>query len=111
VTDPSGAFVPRVEISLRNLSQDQVRKAVTNEAGFYSLPNLSPGEYELAAAAAGFKQSAKRGIRVLLNQQMTIDLQLEIGAAAETIEVTAEAEIINTTDAVRQEGVSGRELN
>jgi hypothetical protein len=111
VTDPSGAAVPKVEVSLKNLGQESVRKAVTNESGFYSIPNLAPGQYELTAMASGFKQVSRKGISVLLNQQITLDFQLEIGATTETVNVTEMVAQINTTDAVRQEGVSGRELN
>jgi Carboxypeptidase regulatory-like domain len=74
VTDSTGASVPNAEISLTDVDQGSKRTAVTNQEGFYSLPNLTPGNYTLNVSAKGFRQFNQRNISLLLNQQVRQDV-------------------------------------
>ncbi len=111
VVDSSGAFVPNAEVTLTDVDQSSTRKAVSNAGGVFSLPNLPRGNYTLTVSASGFKQYKQESINVLLNQQLRVDVRLEVGETSETITVAAEVTPVNFNDAVRQEGVSGKELN
>ncbi|MBC8167410.1 MAG: carboxypeptidase regulatory-like domain-containing protein [Bryobacteraceae bacterium] len=111
VIDSSGASIPNAEITLTDVGRSSKRTAVSNQEGFYSLPNLTPGNYTLAVGAKGFRQFNQKNISLLLNQQVRQDVQLEVGETSDTITVEANVSAVNFNDAVRQEGVSGRELN
>src|ERR1700759_2028554 len=62
VTDPSGAAVPNVKITITNLETSLVQSAVTNDSGQYVLPSLKIGHYEARAEASGFKVAEQKGI-------------------------------------------------
>jgi hypothetical protein len=111
VTDPTGASVPNAEVTVTGEDQASTRTATTNQDGFYSVPNLPRGIYSVAITAPGFKRFSQEKIDVLLNQQLRVDAGLQVGEASETVNVEAEVTPVNFNDAVRQEGVSGRELN
>src|ERR1700721_1805495 len=57
ITDPSGGTVPKVEVSIRNLDTSVVTTVTTNGDGFFSAPNLLPGNYEITASATGFSSA------------------------------------------------------
>ena len=111
VTDSTGGSVPDAEVIIRGESQDFTRRATSNESGFFNLPNLPAGTYSLTVTAAGFKQYSQARIELLLNQQVRVEARLEVGNVTETVTVSESVSPINYTDAVRQEGVSGLELN
>ncbi|HBY60118.1 MAG TPA: hypothetical protein DEH78_09870 [Solibacterales bacterium] len=111
VSDPSGGSIPNATVTLRNLDREATSRVTTSAEGFYSFPNLASGRYELTIQAAGFKLFSQKNITLLLNQQVTVSARMEVGDATQTIEVTETAAQVNFTDAVRQEGVSGKELN
>src|ERR1700757_2916187 len=56
VTDPSNAAVPNSNVSIKNIETGISRDVMTNEAGFYNAPNLSPGTYEVSVSAPGFSK-------------------------------------------------------
>src|SRR5262245_61553278 len=57
VTDPSGALIPGVQISIKNTATGVTRDIITDETGFYTAPNLLPGVYDVTASAAGFSKT------------------------------------------------------
>ena len=91
VTDPSGAVIPEAELTLRAVTTSAVVRVTSGTDGLYSFPNLLAGTYELTVSAPGFRDYVQRGILLNLNQKVRIDVPLEVGAAAETVEVTASA--------------------
>src|SRR5438105_15173355 len=62
VTDSTGAVVPNAQISVRNTGTNVTRELTTDNAGFYSAPNLLPGTYELTVTAGGFAIQGRSGI-------------------------------------------------
>src|SRR5690349_16947844 len=62
VTDPSQAAVVHASVEIRNTDTNLVHKADTNGAGFYSVPNLVPGPYELKVSSAGFAAAVHKGL-------------------------------------------------
>ncbi len=99
ITDPAGTPVPNVRIKLINTANGRSRDVQTTEAGVYSAPFLSPGRYDLAAEATGFKLSRRRGVEVQVDTKVRVDLRLEIGTVTETVEVTAATPLINSENA------------
>jgi len=102
VSDPTGAVVPGVGVTLQNPSTSVTFKAVTNSEGAYTIQNIEPGPgYKITFEAAGFKSAVITGIYLNVNSTRTENARLAVGSAAQTVEVSAAADTVtlNTTDA------------
>jgi hypothetical protein len=99
VTDPSGASVPNAKVTLIRPATGETRETVTNAEGLYSFPLIDVGEYTVRVEAPGFKTAEQRNIAVQLQQKARVDIQMQVGATTETIEVSAQAVLLKTEDA------------
>ena len=100
VTDPSGAAVAGATVTVINIDTNYTQSAKTNSVGTYLIRPLPIGNYTLTIESAGFARYEQKGIVLTVNLAATQDVRLKVGAGkAETISVTAEAELINTTSA------------
>jgi hypothetical protein len=99
VTDPTGAVVPGASLELENLGTGLKRTAASDAAGAYSFVQVVPGEYKLTASVAGFRSTTIHGLRLLVNNPATVPVRLEVGQVTESVSVTAETLMVNTTDA------------
>ncbi len=97
VHDGTGAVVPGVSITARNLETGLTRTAVTSEQGRYQMPSLGLGNYEMQAAIEGFQTELRRGIELTLGREAVVDFVLQVGAVTQTLEVTGEAPLVETT--------------
>jgi hypothetical protein len=97
VRDATGAVVPGATITAKHIDSGLTRTAVSSENGSYNVQFLPVGAYELATDMPGFKQQVRRGINLVVGQEAVVNLTLEVGAAAESVTVTDEAPIVNTT--------------
>jgi hypothetical protein len=95
VTDSSQAAVPQVAIVVTNVETQAVRRSVSNDVGVYTIPQLPPGLYEVSARKDGFRTATRTGLRLIVDQVATLDLALEVGAVAESIEVSAQAALLD----------------
>jgi Carboxypeptidase regulatory-like domain/TonB dependent receptor/TonB-dependent Receptor Plug Domain len=91
VTDPSGAILPQATISIRNVSTDITRSTTTSSSGFYSVPNLLPGTYDVKASAQGFSTHVSTGVILTVGAQQVLDFSLQVGQISQTVEVSTEA--------------------
>jgi Carboxypeptidase regulatory-like domain/TonB-dependent Receptor Plug Domain len=91
VTDQSGGFVPQAAISVRNVATDITRTTTTSSAGFYSVPNLLPGTYDVKTTAQGFSTHVSKGVVLTVGEQQVLDCTLQVGQTTQTIEVSTEA--------------------
>jgi hypothetical protein len=98
VKDAEG-IVPGVTVTLVNQESGVARDTVTNAAGEYSFPGLVSGIYTVRASVAGFKTFERKDVRIGTQQFLTMDIALEIGAIEETILVTGDAPLIETSNA------------
>jgi len=96
VSDPSGAAVPRVKVTVRSVATGAVYEAVASDTGQYTQPNLPVGEYQVTFDAPGFKRLVRSGIHLSAAQVVRVDVKLEIGAVTEAVEVTAEVPRLQT---------------
>ena len=96
VTDPSGAVVPGASVVVRNLATGVQQSAETNHAGLYRFPVVMPGAYFIAASLKGFRD-VQVLVRVLVGNTTSQDIQLQVGASADTVKV------IGTTPLLRPE--------
>jgi len=97
VADPSAAVLAGVKVVLVNEATGGSQETQTNSTGDYGFPQVSVGTYRLEADLAGFKKSVQRGIVLDLNQVITLNVILQIGETKETVEVTSEAPLVDTT--------------
>jgi hypothetical protein len=103
VKDPSGAILPGVEVKAMQADTGVVRETVTNETGGYVLPNLATGPYRVEASLPGFRTFVQTGIVLDLNANVVINAVLEVGQVTETVEVQANASMVETRSlSVRQ---------
>lgn len=97
VRDPSGNAMPTVNLTLINEETNVARTTVTNESGEYALERIDPGRYRMTAATYGFKKLDRAGVIIETQQQVALDLMLEVGDVAESVTVTDEVSLIETS--------------
>ncbi len=96
VTDPNGAAVAGVKMTLRDPLTGFERETVTNETGNYNLPGLRPSNYDVTAELKGFRKRNYRGFHVEINQTARLDVQLEIGEVTSVVEVQGTAQLLQS---------------
>ncbi len=109
VKDAQGV-IPGVTVTLTNDATGTTRDTMSNESGEYSFPALDPSTYSIKAGIQGFKTFERRGIRVGAQQFITLDITLEVGTVSETITVTADAPLIETSNASHAEVLDSKTL-
>jgi hypothetical protein len=97
VRDPSGAVLPGVTVSVRGANIAGAQTTTTSESGSYRLGNLPPGTYELTFELSGFRTIVLQGLRINVGAALEQNVGLEIGQVAETVSVTAETPVVDTT--------------
>ena len=111
VNDPNGAVVARAEIIVRNVATGMEYKTSATETGNYTISSLPAGIYELRVEAPGFKKFVLQRVQVQLLQNTRVDAALEIGAASDTVTVTAQAPLLQTQSAEQSTNISGQLFN
>lgn len=96
VTDTTGAVVPGVQVTALNPATAQRTTAVTNAQGFYVLTQLPIGEYTVEAEKTGFKKFLRRELTLTTGATVALDIQLEVGAASESVTVSGETPLLQT---------------
>jgi hypothetical protein len=91
VRDESGGSVAKASFTLREMDTNRVYTATSNDSGFYVLPSLPPGRYELKVAYTGFASYTQTGITLSVGQTATIDVTLKVASRGEQVTVTGEA--------------------
>jgi outer membrane receptor protein involved in Fe transport len=99
ITDDSGAVLPGVTVEVKNTATGQVRNTLTGADGFYTVPLLQPGKYEVRATLAGFKPVLRQGIDVTVGDTGRVDVKLGVGGVEETLTVVAETPLVETSHA------------
>ena len=98
VKDEQGV-IPGVTVTLTNEGTNITRETVTNERGEYSFPAVEPATYTVKCSVQGFRSFERRGVRISTQQFVGLDVILEVGTLEETITVTADAPLIESTNA------------
>lgn len=97
VTEASGALVANAQIRITNNANGSSTTAITNDSGNYSLLYLTPGQYTITVEATGFKKIVQQNIEVRVGDKLTLNLSLEIGGVSDTITVTDEGSVLDTS--------------
>ncbi|MBI3049424.1 MAG: TonB-dependent receptor [Acidobacteria bacterium] len=110
VTDSSGGVLPGVTVTATNEATGNTFFAVTDETGAYRIP-MRVGRYTITVELSGFATVTRRGVELLVGQQVALNLELVPAAVQETVTVTAEAPLINTTESSLGGNVDPRQLS
>ncbi len=97
VTDASGAPVPAASVKTKNLETGATRDGATDGVGRYLVLSLPVGEYEITVSKAGFQDTIRTGIQLMVNQEASVDLRLQVSAVKAEVTVRGDAPIVNTS--------------
>ena len=96
VTDSSGAALVGTRIAITNVETNTTINTTSNGEGFYTTPPINVGSYSVTAEMSGFKKEVRSGITLQVDQAAEINVQMQVGASSESVQVTAEAPLVNT---------------
>jgi Carboxypeptidase regulatory-like domain len=97
VADAQGGVLPGVTLTLRNVESGLTRTTVTEENGTYRLPGLLPGKYDLTAELSGFANAEAKDLTITIGLELRRDLTMALQGLQETLTVTGEAPVVETT--------------
>ena len=110
VEDPTGAVVAGAAVKIRNAGTGEVRDAISNGRGEFTVAQLPPGQYAISIEKAGFRALRETGIDLQVDQVARLKFQLELGSVSESVEVTGQAPLINTENATKGEVITAMEM-
>jgi Carboxypeptidase regulatory-like domain/TonB dependent receptor len=99
VSDPTGAVVNGVTISVTNQATNEHRTTTTDQNGYYIVPQLPPGIYDISIEKSGFATENRSNVQLQVNQNATLDFALTVASTSRTIQVTGAPPPLNTTSA------------
>jgi hypothetical protein len=111
VLDPKGAVVAGATVTVKNTATNQEFSTQTNNDGAFNIPTLASGVYTATITAAGFKQAAVTDIKIDVAKASTINIELEIGSANETVTVVGGGELLQTQSATVGTTLTGRQIS
>jgi len=95
VSDPSSAVISKATVTLKNNGTGQTQTTETNQSGVYRFSLVSPGQYTVTVNTSGF-QNAERNVTVAVGQSTSMNIKMEVGTSSQTVEVAAEAGVVQT---------------
>ncbi len=99
VVDEQGGALPGVAITFTNEETGAFREVLSGADGSYSAPQLRPGRYRMTAKLESFNTFERGGLILQIGQTMTVDAQMKLGSLQETVNVSAESPLVDTTSA------------
>jgi hypothetical protein len=100
VFDPSGATVPGAQVRVINTQTGVARETRTNENGYFSVPSLIPGPYNVEVTAANFQKQVQENLRLEVAGSIALIFRLTVGQVTESVTVQAEGELLKATEGV-----------
>ena len=111
ITDPNGSVIPGAKVEAKHIESGRTFQAVATEAGIYVLPSLPVGGYSLTVEQPGFKKAVQGGIEVRVAIRLSLDIKLQIGDLAQSVEVKAEVPLLETSTPQRGQNLSPKMLS
>ena len=109
VIDATSAAISGAAVTATLLSTQAIRSTTTSEAGTFTIPNLLPGEYQVAVTSPGFNKLQQR-VTVNVGSKVGLDLKLEVGSTSTVVEVSETAAQVNIASQTLSTVISGREV-
>ena len=97
VVDESGGVIAKATVTLRDVGTNLTYTGTSNDAGFYLIPNLPPGQYEMKVSFAGFATYTQKGITLTVGQTATVPVSLKVATKGEQVVVSTEAPPVEPT--------------
>lgn len=110
IADESGALIPGVVVTVRNLDENTTRTIDSNSAGLYEALNLKPGRYEILASKSGFASTKVPSVSLEARQTLRADLKLGLAALNQSVTVQSEAATLNTENGTIADAKTNREI-
>ena len=110
VADPSGSVLIGAKVTLIDESRKLTQDAVSDSSGQYAFTRVDPSTYQIVVEAAGFKRFSREGIVVGTQQSVTVDVALSVGDIAQTVQVTADTPLLDTTNGSTSTVLEGQKL-
>jgi len=110
VVRDSGGVLPGATVTVRNVDTGLTRSVPTGGDGAFRFPALPVGPYEIRAELSGFRTSVRSGVRLQVGQEAVLDMVLELGSIQETVTVTGEAPLVETTTSALGAVVTAAEI-
>jgi hypothetical protein len=110
VSDPQGAVVAGVDVTITDVDTNVATTTKTNSTGYYRVVDLTPGKYKAHFASPGFTATDITDLDVAAGQVVKLDAQLKIGSTQETVQVVAEAQLLETSASNFSHGVENRTI-
>jgi hypothetical protein len=108
VTDNTGAVLPNAKVTITNTGTNIARNVTTDASGEYTVNLLPIGLYSVKVEASGFKSSAVNAITLVAGDRSRVDIKLEIGATSETVNITADANVLQTDSSTVGTAITGK---
>ncbi|MEO8736175.1 MAG: carboxypeptidase-like regulatory domain-containing protein, partial [Edaphobacter sp.] len=108
VYDPRGAVVPNAAVTITNTATNTSSSSTTSSVGRYAFPSMNVGTYEVHVSAPGFKEAVQSGVNVSVGSTATLDINLQVGQASQSVMVTADAQQIQTDSSAVGTLVTGK---
>src|SRR3954453_13229254 len=96
VTDPQGAAIPNVKVTVVQIDTTFETRVATNSEGLYRVQSLQPGLYRLAFEAPGFKRMVQSGVDLRTGDVLPVNIRMEIGQLADSIQISAQGTLLET---------------
>ena len=96
IVDPNGSVVSGASVNVKNTQTGSERTVMTNSDGFFSAPLLPLGKYRITTDASGFSKSVLENVDVTVGQTLALKIDMKVGSATETVNVSAEPESVDT---------------
>src|ERR1044071_6431138 len=109
IKDNTGGVLPGVTVTATNEASGNTVNSVTDERGLYRIP-VRAGVYKISAELAGFTTVTRPGIELLLGRQVTLDLNMQVSSLQETVTVTGEAPLLDTTSSTVATNIDPRQM-
>ena len=111
VSDEQSGILPGVTVTIANVETGWTRDVVTDDRGWYRAAALAPGRYEIRAALTGFVTYVRAGLVLTLGQEATVNVALRLATVAETVTVTADTPLVETTSNALERTITRTDLD
>ena len=111
VTDPTGAVIAGAKVTVTEIDTGTKVETASESSGQYSVPFLQPGNYQVSVKLQGFKEFIRKGVHLGAGDHVAIDAKLDVGDATQSVEVTAEAPMVNGESASVGQAITTKEVD
>jgi len=110
IQDPGGAVISGAVVALVNSATGTSRSAISNSLGEYAFAQAEPATYSITVESPGFKKLTHTGVVIATQEFVTLDLKMEIGQVTDTVQVTAETPLVESSNASNGQVLTGQQI-